>query len=112
MQNVARGGTLIEDVTSSEYLLAQKTVEEYRSKGYEVSRGALLDFFPGFRADLIVRKDDEVKVIEVKSRSSLAANPKISELARNYRFEAWMEFRVAFGRRTGETGFAGRRTVV
>ena len=73
---------MIEDVTSSEYLLAQKTVEEYRSKGYEVSRGALLDFFPGFRADLIVRKDDEVKVIEVKSRSSLAANPKISELAR------------------------------
>ncbi len=36
---------------------------------------------PGFRPDLIVRKDDQVTVIEVKARSSLAANPKIRELA-------------------------------
>ena len=71
------GGT-----TDSEYLLAHKTAEEYRSKGYEVSLEAPLDFLPGFRADLLVRKGDEAKVIEVKSRSSLAANPRISELAR------------------------------
>ena len=66
----------------TEYLLAHKTAEEYRSKGYEVSLEAPLDFFPGFQADLLVRKGDEAKVIEVKSRSSLAANPRISQLAR------------------------------
>ena len=66
----------------SEYLLARKTAEEYSSKGYEVSLDQVLDFFQGFRADLLVRKGDEVKVIEVKSRSSLAADPRISQLAR------------------------------
>ncbi len=66
----------------TEYLLAHKTAKEYRSKGYEVSLEAPLDFFPGLRADLLVRKGDEAKVIEVKSRSSLAANPRISQLAR------------------------------
>ena len=76
------GDILVEEATSAEYLLARKTAEEYRSKGYEVSVEAPLDFMPGFRADLIARKDAEVKVIEVKSRSSLAANPKLIELAR------------------------------
>ena len=73
---------MVRDAIDSEYLLARKTAEEYCSKGYEVSLEAPLDFLPGFRADLLVRKGDEVKVIEVKSRSSLAANPRISELAR------------------------------
>ena len=68
--------------TIFEYLLTQKTAEEYRSRGYEVLVEASLDFLPGFTADLLVRKGDEVKVIEVKSRPSLAADPKISELAR------------------------------
>jgi len=69
--------------TKAEYLLAQKTAEEYRGKGYDVLMQAPLDFLPGFTADLLVRKGDEVKVIEVKSRPSLAADPKIGELARN-----------------------------
>ena len=68
--------------TTSEYLLAQKTAEEYRGKGYEVLMQAPLDFLPGFTADLLVRKGEEVKVIEVKARPALAANPKIIELAR------------------------------
>ena len=72
---------MIDDVTDSEYLLARKTAEDYRNKGYEVSQETLLDFLPGFRADLIVRKDGNAKVIEVKRRASLAANPKIRELA-------------------------------
>lgn len=72
---------MIEDATILESLLADQTAEEYRRKGYEVSREAQLDFLPGFRPDLIVRKDDQVTVIEVKARSSLAANPKIRELA-------------------------------
>ena len=70
------------DSNDSEYLLARKTAQEYRSKGYEVSLDPVLDFFPGFRADLLVWKGDEVKVIEVKSRSSLAADPRINQLAR------------------------------
>jgi hypothetical protein len=66
----------------SEYLLTKQTAEEYRCKGYEVVLEAPLHFFPGFTADLLVRKGDEVKVIEVKSRPSLAADPRIGELAR------------------------------
>ena len=73
---------MVRDATTSEYLLAQKTAEEYRSRGYEVLLEASLDFLPDFRADLLVRKGDEVKVIEVMSRPSLAARPKVSELAR------------------------------
>ena len=73
---------MVRDATASEYLLTQKTAEEYRSMGYNVLLEAPLDFLPGFRADVLVRRGDEVKVIEVKSRLSLAADPKITELAR------------------------------
>ena len=41
--------------TRSEYLLAQKTAEEYRSRGYEVLLEAPLDFLPGRRADLLAQ---------------------------------------------------------
>ena len=67
---------------TSHYLLTKKTAEEYRRRGYEVTLEAPLDFLPGFTADLLVRRGDEVKVIEVKSRPSLAADPRIVELAR------------------------------
>ena len=73
---------MVGPTTDSEYLLTQKTAGEYRSNGYEVQLEAFLDFFPNFRADLLVRKGDEVKVIEVKSRPSLAADPRVSELAK------------------------------
>jgi len=73
---------MVGPATDSEYLLTRKTAEEYRSNGYEVQLEASLDFFPGFQADLLVRKGDEAKVIDVKSRPSLAADPRISELAR------------------------------
>ncbi len=72
----------MEQATNAEYLLARKTAEDYRRKGYAVAFDAPLDFLPGFRADLLVSKDDEVKVIEVKSRTSLAAEPRIRELAK------------------------------
>ena len=72
---------MIDGVTDSEYLIARKTAEEYRSKGYEVLRETPLEFLPGFRADLVVRKGGQAKVIEVRRRSSLAANPMIRELA-------------------------------
>ena len=73
---------MIKSATNSEYFLIRQTAEKYRSEGYEVSLEPLLDFMPGVQPDLIVRKGDEVKVIEVKSRSSLAADSRIIELAR------------------------------
>ncbi len=72
---------MIEDTAYLEHLLLDKTAEEYRRKGYEVSLAAQLDFLPGFSPDLVVRKGDETVVVEVKARSSLAANPKIKEFA-------------------------------
>ena len=69
------------ETTDTEYLIAHKTAEEYRSKGYEVSREVPLNFFPGFLADLVARKDGEARVIEVRRKASLAANPKVRELA-------------------------------
>ena len=73
---------MVSATTGTEYILASKVAEEYRRKGYEVAREVALDFLPDIRADLIARKDDEVRVIEVKTRSSLAANPQIGEMAR------------------------------
>ena len=72
---------MIKHATNIEYHLARETAQEYRDKGYDVSTEAPLDFLPGFRADLLVRKGDQSKVIEVKTRSSLAANPRIRQLA-------------------------------
>ena len=73
---------MLRDLTNIEYLIAHKTAQEYRSKGYEVMREAQLDFFPGVTADILVRKDCQTKVIEVKTRSSLAARNHITELAK------------------------------
>ena len=67
--------------TSAEFFTARKAAEEYRSKGYEVSIEPLLDFLPGYRADLVARREDETVVVEVETRSSLAANYQIVELA-------------------------------
>ena len=60
----------------------EKKAAEYRSRGYEVEENCPLDFLPGFRADLVVRKNGEAKVIEVRFRTSLAGSPQIEELAR------------------------------
>ena len=73
---------MVEGTSVREYILTRQTAEEYRKKGYEVTEEVPLDFLPGFYADLVVRKDDEVKVIEVKSRASLAATPRIRDLAK------------------------------
>lgn len=72
---------MIDRRANAEYVLLRKAAEEYRNKGYEVILDAPLDFLPGFQADLLVRKDGDAKVIEVKTRASLAASPKIRELA-------------------------------
>lgn len=64
-----------------EHSLVLKTAHEYFDRGYAISTDALLDFIPGFLADLVVRKDGESKVIEVKSWSSLVADSRIAKLA-------------------------------
>ena len=72
---------MTEDIAILERKFIAKTAAKYRSRGYEVEEDCPLEFLPGFRADLVARKDDEVRVIEVKSRTSLAATPKLNELA-------------------------------
>lgn len=64
-----------------EHSLIRKTAEKYQANGYDVSKEAPLDFFPGLRADLIARKAGRTKVIEIKSWTSLAADPRIARLA-------------------------------
>ena len=71
----------MEDIAITERQFADKTAAEYRSRGYEVFREVQLDFWPGARADLLVCKDGENKVIEVKTRTSLAVTPELEELA-------------------------------
>ena len=64
----------------------QELAQEYRSKGYEVitepSPEQLPDFLCQYRPDLLVSKGSESIVVEVKTRSSLAGNPQIRDLAR------------------------------
>ena len=65
---------------------ARALAEEYRSKGYQViespSQDQLPDFLSSYRPDLLVQKGHEDVVVEVKSRASLAKNPRIRDLAR------------------------------
>ena len=72
---------MIEDIEILEREFIAKTAAKYRSRGYEVEENCELDFLPGFRADLVARKDGDVRVIEVKSRTTLALTPKLNELA-------------------------------
>ena len=72
---------MIEDIEILERKFIAKTAAKYRSRGYEVEEDCPLEFLPGFRADLVARKDGDVRVIEVKSRTSLALTPKLNELA-------------------------------
>lgn len=72
----------MKDTAITEAQFIAKTAAEYRSRGYEVWQEVPLDFMPRFRADLLVRKDGETKVIEVKTRTSLAVTPAIEQLAK------------------------------
>jgi uncharacterized protein YutE (UPF0331/DUF86 family) len=75
----------MEAATSPERQRTRALAEEYRSRGYEVieepSPAQLPDFLSGYRPDLLVRKGDEAIVVEVTSRSSLAKDAQIRDLA-------------------------------
>jgi hypothetical protein len=76
----------MEATTSRERQRTRAIAEEYRSRGYEVieqpSPEQLPEFLSGYRPDLLVRRGDEATIVVVKSRSSLANEPQITELAR------------------------------
>ena len=72
---------MTEDIAILERKFIDKKAAEYRSRGYEVEENCQLDFLPGYRADLVVRKGEETRVIEVKARTSLARSPSMTELA-------------------------------
>ena len=76
----------MEALSSLEKQHARDIAEEYRSQGYEVIEGPLPgqlpDFLFGYHPDLLIRKGDEATIVEVKSRTSLARNPQIQDLAR------------------------------
>ena len=76
---------MIQNATNAELLLANQAEEEYRNRGYEVSRQHSLEVLPGFVADLVARKNDEVIVMEVATRASLSLNPRINQLAQALR---------------------------
>ena len=71
----------MKDITIAESRFADKRAAEYRSRGYEVSRDVPLEFLPEFRADLVVSKDGHTTVIEVRTRTSLAVDTNIRQLA-------------------------------
>ena len=75
----------MEAVTSPERQRARALAEEHCSRGYEVieepSPAQLPDFLSDYRPDLLVRKGDEAIVVEVTSRSSLAKDAQMRDLA-------------------------------
>ena len=73
---------MIADLIIAEKRIADIMAAEYIGKGYQVWQDAPLHFLPGFRADLLVKKGDERKVIAVKTRPSLVADPAFSEFKR------------------------------
>lgn len=78
----------MEAIAALEKQHAHKVAEEYRRRGYDVieepSQNQLPTFLTGYHPDLLLRKadEDEAIVVEVKSRTSLAKEPQIGELAR------------------------------
>ncbi len=76
---------------------ASAIAEEYRSRGYTVieepTSEQLPDFLSNFHPDLFARKGDEATIVAVESRSSMAKDSHITDLARllhnrpNWNFE-------------------------
>lgn len=77
---------------------ARAFAEEYRSQGYEVieepSKEQLPPFLTGYHPDLLLRKASEGVVVEVKSRTSLAKESQIRELARLLRTQPKWSFEL------------------
>ena len=76
----------MEAIIMREKQQAHALAEEYRRQGHEVieapSTEQLPDFLSGYHPDLLIRRGTENVVVEVKSRSSLARDFQIRDLAR------------------------------
>ena len=70
------------DLSIIEKQYADIRAAEYLGRGYEVLRDLPLEFLPGYRADLVVKFGSCTKVIVVKTRPSVAANPALQEYER------------------------------
>jgi hypothetical protein len=88
----------MEAKTSRERQRARAIAEEYRSKGYEVieqpSPEQLSEFLAGYQPDILVQRGDEAIVVEVKFRSSLTKDPRITEMARLVQKEPHWNFEL------------------
>ena len=71
----------MEDIEIIRKNYIEKKAAEYRSRGYEVEEDCPLAFLPGFRADMVVHKDGESKVIEIRPRIISASSSQMTELA-------------------------------
>lgn len=75
----------------------EQIANEYKDKGYEVVVEPEVRQLPGplagFRPDLVVRRGDEVVVIEVKSRASLG-DPRLQALAEAVRSQPGWRFEL------------------
>jgi hypothetical protein len=88
----------MEAKTSRERQRARAIAEEYRSKGYEVieqpSPEQLPEFLAGYRPDVLVQRGDEAIIVEVKSRSSLTKDSRITGVARLVQREPHWNFEL------------------
>jgi hypothetical protein len=75
----------------------EQIANEYKDQGYEVLVEPQIPQLPGslagFRPDLVVRRGDEVVVIEVKSRESLS-DPRLQALAEAVRRQPGWRFEL------------------
>jgi DNA-binding XRE family transcriptional regulator len=95
------------DTRTDEHLRTQRSVvREYRRGGYDVleqPRGDNLpSFLRGFAPDLIVMKDDDCAVVEIKTAESLRGSDEIKELAAPIEGHAgWQRHRRSGGESQG-----------
>ena len=73
---------MVKAVPDIQHIFTLKSADDYRMRGYEVEEDVPLDFFPDYRADLLVTKDGDKKVVVVRTRTTLAADRRIAELSR------------------------------
>jgi hypothetical protein len=88
----------MEAKTPRERQRAHAIAEEYRSKGYEVierpSPEQLPEFLASYQPDVLAQRGGEAIIVEVKSRSSLAKDPRITEMARLVQTEPHWNFEL------------------
>lgn len=81
----------------AEKRLIQELAREYQDKGYEVAVEPEAKQLPAaladFRPDLLVRRGEDVIVVEVKGRGSLG-DPKLQELAKTVREQPGWRFEL------------------